>query len=60
MYIILLNELRFDLITCSGRSGMRVTSLHKWKKQGINHKFLIGNRFHTTLRIVSPTICKQC
>jgi len=32
---------------------IQVTSLHKWKKQGINHKFLIGNRFHVTLRIVS-------
>jgi len=26
----------------------QVTSLHKWKKQEINHKFLIGNRFHNT------------
>jgi len=24
------------------------------------HKFLIGSRFHVTLRIVSPIICKQC
>jgi len=23
-------------------------------------KFLIGNRFHVTLRIISPEICKQC
>jgi len=38
----------------------QVTSLHKWKNQGINHKFLIGNRCHVTLRIVSPIICKQC
>jgi len=37
-----------------------VTSLHNWKKQGINHKFLIGNRFHVTLRIVSPVICNHC
>jgi len=37
-----------------------LSSFHKWKKQGINHKFLIGNRFHLTLRIVSPIICKQC
>jgi len=29
---------------------IQVTSLHKWKKQGINHKFLIGNQFHITLR----------
>ena len=35
---------------------IQVTSLHKWKKQGINHKFLIGNRFRVTLRIVSPII----
>ena len=35
---------------------IQVTSLHKWKKQGINHKLLIGNRFHVTLRIVSPII----
>ena len=33
--------------------AMQATSPHKWKKQGINHKFLIGNRFHVTLRIVS-------
>jgi len=39
---------------------VQVTSLHKWKKLGINHKFLIRNRFHVTLRIVSPIICKQC
>jgi len=39
---------------------IQVTSLHEWKKQGIDHKFLIGNRFHVTLRIVSPVICKQC
>jgi len=39
---------------------IQVTSLHKWKKQGINHKFLIGKRFHVTLRIVSPIICEQC
>ena len=38
----------------------QVTSLHMWKKQGINHKILIGNRFHVTLCIVSPIICKQC
>jgi len=29
---------------------IQVTSLNKWNKQGINHKFLIGNRFHVTLR----------
>jgi len=23
-------------------------------------KFLIGNRFHITLRILGPEICKQC
>jgi len=23
-------------------------------------QILIGNRFHITLRIVSPIICKQC
>jgi len=40
--------------------SIQVTSLHKRKKQGINHKFLIGNRFHVTLRIVGPIICKQC
>jgi len=37
---------------------IQVTSLHKWKMQGISHKFLIGNPFHVTLRIVSPIICK--
>jgi len=26
----------------------------------VNHRCLIGNRFHVTLRIVSPIICKQC
>ena len=31
---------------------IKVTSLHKWKKQGINHNFLIENQFHVTLRIV--------
>jgi len=35
---------------------IQVTSLHKWRKQGINHKVLIGNRFHVTLRIVSLII----
>jgi len=40
--------------------SIQVTSLHKRKKQGINHKFLIGIRFHVTLRIVGPIICKQC
>jgi len=39
---------------------IQATSLHKWKKQGFNHKFLIGNQVHVTLRIVSPIICKQC
>jgi len=39
---------------CCSRRYIQVTSLHKWKKQGINHKYLIGNRFHVTLRIVSP------
>ena len=39
---------------------IQVTSFHKWKKQVINHKFLIGKRFHVTLPIVSPIICKQC
>ena len=34
--------------------SIQVTSLHKWKKQGVNYTFLIGNRFHVTLRIVSP------
>jgi len=30
-------------------------------KQGIYIcKFLIGNQFHVTLRIVGPWICKQC
>ena len=32
------------------------TSLHGWNKQGINRKFLIGNLFHVTLRIVSLII----
>jgi len=27
---------------------IQVTSLHKWKKQGTNHRFLIGNIFHVT------------
>ena len=49
-----------DLEKAYNRVPFQVTSLHKWKKQGINHKFLIGNRFHVTLRIVSPIICKQC
>ena len=35
---------------------IQATSLHKWKNHGINHKFLIGNRFHVTLRIVSPIV----
>jgi len=35
---------------------IQVTSLHMWNKQGINRKILIGNRFHVTLRIVSPYI----
>ena len=35
---------------------IQVTSLHKWKTQRINKKILIGNRFHVTLRIVSPII----
>ena len=35
---------------------IQVTSLHNWNKQEINRKFLIGNRFHATLRIVSPYI----
>ena len=39
--------------TISSMSFFQVTSLHRWKKQGINRKFLIGNRFHVTLRIVS-------
>ena len=34
----------------------RVTSLHAWNKQGIYRKFLLGNRFHVTLRIVSPYV----
>jgi len=38
---------------------IKVNSLHQWKKQGINGKFLIGNRFHATPRIVSPIIFKQ-
>ena len=38
------------------RIYIQVTSLHRWKKQGINHKFLVGNWFHVTLRIVSPYI----
>jgi len=39
---------------------IQVTSLHRWKKQGIHRKLIlcfIGNRFHVTLRIVSPIIC---
>jgi len=35
---------------------IKVTSFHKRKKQGINHKLLIGNQFHITLRIISPII----
>ena len=35
---------------------IQVTSLHKWRKQWINHKFLIANRFHVTLIIVSLII----
>jgi len=34
--------------------SVQVTSLHRWNKQGINRKLLIGNRFYVTLRIVSP------
>jgi len=30
---------------------IQVASLHRWYKQGIDHNFLIGNRFHVTLRI---------
>jgi len=29
-------------------------------KQEIYREFLIGNRFHATLRIVKRWICKQC
>jgi len=39
---------------------IQATSLHRWKKQGINRKVLLGNWFHVTLRIVSPITCKQC
>ena len=35
---------------------IQVTSLNKWKKQGMNREVLIRNRFHVTLRIVSPVI----
>jgi len=31
-----------------------VTSLHDGYKQGVNRKCLMGNRFHVTIRIVSP------
>jgi len=44
----------------STASSSRVTSLHRWKTQEINHRSFIGNRFHATLRIVSPYICKKC
>jgi len=39
---------------------IRVTSLHRWNKEGINHNYSTGNRFHVTLRIVSPYIYEQC
>jgi len=30
------------------------------KQAGNQSQFLIGNRFHITLCIISPYICKQC
>jgi len=34
--------------------------IESYVEQKINHNFLIGNRFHVTVRIISPYICKQC
>jgi len=40
--------------------AIRVTRLqHTGEGFESIRKFAIGNRFHVTLRIVSPTICKQ-
>jgi len=41
-------------ITC----GIQVCTFHDGCKQSIS-KFIIGNRFHVKLRILSPENCKQ-
>jgi len=42
-------------------TDIQVSTLHKRVgKELISKNFLIGNRFHVTLRILNPKSCKQC
>ena len=51
----------YEAANTSRSTVIQATCLHKGDKQR-NHSanFFIGHRFHATLRVLSPKICKQC
>ena len=46
-------------LCCIFNLDFQVCTFHNGYKQGIDQEFLIGNRFHVKLYILSPENCKQ-